>query len=110
MFMTEVELKRLISDTHENDLFDYTETSVEAVLGAVGLWQDGWSRLYKRILARIKRKAGVRDYANTDGDYVSLPTDDNKNYMSVFFRQRSSGRFLVYDFTVKDKLTNSSIL
>jgi len=93
------ELKELIINTHRNGCFYFSAVSIDRIFSMAGNWQHDWTKVFKRILARIKKGHGVWDCANKEGKYVFLPTN-SRNCMVIFFTPQLTGGYFIYDFKI----------
>jgi hypothetical protein len=93
-------LKELIRESNKNDCFDYTPSSIGNILDYAGSWQQDWTTVFKQILRRVKNgKQYYQDNAKSNGKYVTLPVNHEKN-MVVFFQSQSNERYQIYEFKI----------
>jgi len=105
--MTLGELKDVLRNTSENDIFDFSPSARSSILSFLENWEQDWTYLFKIILKRIKTKKGYKDAKNKEGMYIPLPLSKNsKKFMVIYYKKPYSPnspnkeRYLIYDFNI----------
>ena len=100
--MTLGQVKDFIRNVQKNDKFDFSVTAIGPILALADSWQENWTTIFKRILARINKGEGYNDARNKNGKYMTLPIN-NKESMVIFFGPPQASRYLIYGFKIIKK-------